>query len=157
MPDPNPIPIRWMQGFPPPPEARLSFRDGSFYSWPQRPWTFSKIGQVVPTRTAWRGSGLARVLHSQASSTDEPLAGGDRDLFARGNDANGGRYGTMNEWSYRSQWWIRYLEGRTFPMTRDARGQMLAISQGAELVGAAAAAARQPPSGLMDAVTDALS
>ncbi len=96
---------------------------------------------------------------------DEPFAGGDRDLFARGNNADGGRYATMDGWSYRSQRWIRHLEGRTCPMARGAHGQVLAIDREAELVVALASSARQPPSGLinpvflplMDAVTEALS
>jgi hypothetical protein len=67
---PQPLSDQWMRGFPPPPEVRLSFHDGSFYGWPQLRWTFSNIGQLVPTRTAWRGPGAARVLDGQATTDD---------------------------------------------------------------------------------------
>ena len=59
-----------MQGFPPPPEVRLSFHDGLFYGWPQLRWTFSNIGQLVPTWTVWRGPGGAQVLESKATTND---------------------------------------------------------------------------------------
>jgi hypothetical protein len=63
-----------MRGFPPPPEVRLSFHDGSFYGWPQLRWTFSNIGQLVLTRTAWRWFGAARVLDGQATTVRTGLA-----------------------------------------------------------------------------------
>ncbi len=97
--------------------------------------------------------------------TDEPFAGGDRDLFARGSEVDGGRYDSMDGWSYRSQFWIRHLDDRNCPMARGAHGQVLAIDRGADLVVALTSSARQPPSSLidpvflplMDAITEAVS
>lgn len=50
---------RWMRGFPPPPERRIRFSDGSFNEWPQKRWTYNHIDELVPTRSVWRGSGAA--------------------------------------------------------------------------------------------------
>jgi CubicO group peptidase (beta-lactamase class C family) len=47
----------WMQGFPPPPEARITFADGSFRTFPQSRWGFSNYRQFLPTKTVWRGRG----------------------------------------------------------------------------------------------------
>jgi CubicO group peptidase (beta-lactamase class C family) len=62
----------WMEGFPPPPEVRIRFDDGSFYSWPQLRWTFSNIQQLVPTRSVWRGPDACRPLAGSADGLGRP-------------------------------------------------------------------------------------
>ncbi len=52
----------WMRGFPPPPERRIRFSDGSFNEWPQRRWTYNHVEELVPTRAVWRGRGPAIAL-----------------------------------------------------------------------------------------------
>lgn len=91
-----------------------------------------------------------RVLPREVA--DDPFAGGDPELFARGNALDGGRYATMEGWSYRSQWWVRHLTDRTCPMARGAYGQVLAVDRGADMVVALTSSARLPPSSLIDPV-----
>ena len=52
----------WMKGFPPPPERIIRFQDGSYAQWPQLRWSFCHIEELAPTRTVWRGPGLASKL-----------------------------------------------------------------------------------------------
>ena len=52
----------WMKGFPPPPERIIRFQDGSYAQWPQLRWSFCHIEELAPTRTVWRGMGVAGQL-----------------------------------------------------------------------------------------------
>ena len=58
----DPESLRWMQGFPPPSDKRITFHDGSFRSFPELRWAWSNIRQLVPTVNVWRGAGPASVL-----------------------------------------------------------------------------------------------
>jgi CubicO group peptidase (beta-lactamase class C family) len=58
----DPQTLGWMQGFPPPPDKTITFRDGSFRSFPELRWAWSNIRQLVPTVNVWRGAGPASVL-----------------------------------------------------------------------------------------------
>jgi hypothetical protein len=77
---------------------------------------------------------------------DEPFLGGDLELFALAD------LQTMQGWSYRSQWWIRHLDGHARPMARGAHGQALAIDRPAAHTGSAP----QPQSTLLDPVLQPL-
>lgn len=55
-------PIKWMSGMPQVGNETIRFADGSYYKYPQLKWTFSNIQQLVPTKTAWRGSAKAQSL-----------------------------------------------------------------------------------------------
>ncbi len=61
----------WMRGFPPPPERRIRFDDGSFNQWPQRRWTYNHVEELVPTRAVERGSGAAIELPSSPLPLDD--------------------------------------------------------------------------------------
>lgn len=58
----DPVALRWMQGFPPPPDKAITFADGSFRSFPQLRWAWSNIRQLVPTVGVWRGKGPPSLL-----------------------------------------------------------------------------------------------
>ncbi len=72
--------------------------------------------------------------------------GGDLDVFARGDLAT---YGT---WSYKSQWWIRHLDGRQCLAARGAHGQLLYIDNTNDLIIARFGSARMSSSSLLDGV-----
>jgi CubicO group peptidase (beta-lactamase class C family) len=74
------------------------------------------------------------------------LAGGDRDVFARGG------YETLPDWSYRSQWWYRHIDGRVCPVARGAHGQILYIDPANDLVIARFGSSPQAPSVLLDRI-----
>lgn len=75
---------------------------------------------------------------------DSIMAGGDQDVFAKaGHD-------TLPAWSYRSQWWIRHIEGRTCPTARGAHGQLLYIDPTHDLVIARFGSSPEAPSSLLD-------
>ena len=80
---------------------------------------------------------------------DKPFLGGDLELFALAD------LQTVQGWSYRSQWWIRHLDGHARPMARGAHGQVLAIDRPAGVVVAHTGSAR-PPSTLLDPVLQPL-
>src|SRR5689334_16735750 len=52
----DPVALKWMVGFPPPPEKQIRFEDGSYYKFPQWRWTFSHWREVRPTVAVSRGS-----------------------------------------------------------------------------------------------------
>lgn len=53
----DPSKLGWMQGFPPKPEAVVTFADGSFREFPKSRWAFSHYRQLLPTKAVWRGRG----------------------------------------------------------------------------------------------------
>jgi CubicO group peptidase (beta-lactamase class C family) len=72
------------------------------------------------------------------------FGGGDRDKFAAfGHPA-------MNSWSFRSQFWVRHIDGRICPTARGAYGQFLYIDPVNELVIVRFASTRFPPGYLDD-------
>ena len=81
---------------------------------------------------------------------NEPFLGGDLELFALAD------LQTMQGWSYRSQWWIRHLDGHARPMARGAHGQALAIDRPAGVVVAHTGLAPRPQSTLLDPVLQPL-
>ena len=60
----------WMKGFPPAPDARVRFSDGSFAKWPQVRWSINHLQELVPTASVWRGSGPARTFPRRAKDLD---------------------------------------------------------------------------------------
>ncbi|MEE9415291.1 MAG: serine hydrolase, partial [Acidimicrobiales bacterium] len=80
-----------------------------------------------------------------AAVLESIMGGGDPEVFARGYDALPG-------WSYRSQWWIRHVEGRVCPVARGAHGQFLYVDPVNELVIARFGSAPEAPSSLLDPV-----
>ncbi len=77
---------------------------------------------------------------------DTILAGGDQQVFARGD------YGNLPEWSYRSQWWYRHVEGRCCPVARGAHGQMLYLDPDRDLIIARFGSSPEAPSALLDPI-----
>ena len=100
---------------------------------------FVRFGQLVCDRGR---VGDTQVLPVEV--IDSILAGGDQDVFA------GGDYDTLPGWSYRSQWWIRHVAGRTCPTARGAHGQLLYIDSANDLVIARFGSSPQAPSSLLD-------
>ncbi|GAA5524966.1 hypothetical protein Maes01_01526 [Microbulbifer aestuariivivens] len=58
----------WMLGFPPKPEKRIAFDDGSYFRFPQLRWTVSHMRQLMPTVNVSRGTGNAGALVSRPDS-----------------------------------------------------------------------------------------
>ncbi len=52
----------WMQGFPPAPDQRIRFDDGSYARRSQMRWSYNHMEQLVPTKAVWRGSQAVRAL-----------------------------------------------------------------------------------------------
>lgn len=52
----------WMHGFPPTPEQRIRFGDGSYMAHPQTRWSYSNMEQLVPTKAVWRGTAATHEL-----------------------------------------------------------------------------------------------
>ena len=77
---------------------------------------------------------------------DAVLGGGDQTVFARA------AMETLPDWSYRSQWWYRHIDGRICPVARGAHGQFLYIDPVNELVIARFGSSPNAPSVLLDPI-----
>jgi hypothetical protein len=55
--DTDPVKLGWMVGFPPPPDRRIRFDDGSHYRFPQWRWSFSHWRELMPSTEISRGTG----------------------------------------------------------------------------------------------------
>lgn len=74
----DPKALGLMQGFPPAPEAAVTFADGSFRQFPKSRWAFSHFRQLIPSKRVWRGSGPASVLaRSEQDLSRLPVTLGD--------------------------------------------------------------------------------
>jgi CubicO group peptidase (beta-lactamase class C family) len=77
---------------------------------------------------------------------DHISLGGDTRKFALAQMPN------LEGWSYRSQWWIRHIDGRTCLVARGAHGQVLYVDPTNNLVVARFGSSRKPASTLLDPV-----
>lgn len=102
---------------------------------------FVRFGELIANRGRLGGT---QVLPGQC--IEEILAGGSQEAFARGG------YDTLPGWSYRSQWWIRHIDGRRCPVARGAHGQLLYIDPALELVVARFGSCPEAPSSLLDPI-----
>jgi CubicO group peptidase (beta-lactamase class C family) len=102
---------------------------------------FVRFGQLICNRGQVDG---VQVLPRE--SVEPILAGGNRDVFARAEIA------TLPGWSYRSQWWIRHVDGRLCPVARGAHGQVLYIDPERDLVVARFGSSQYAPSSLLDPI-----
>ena len=77
----------WMQGFPPPPDKRITFDNPASGAFPRIRWTFSHIRETVPTANVWRGSAAPSPLPAAPRDLDgiafTPLTGGDAQNFGQ--------------------------------------------------------------------------
>jgi CubicO group peptidase (beta-lactamase class C family) len=103
---------------------------------------FVRFGQLIADKGVMAGK---QVLAD--SVVDAVLGGGDRELFAKGSHAD------LGDWSYRSQWWYRHVDGRICPTARGAHGQLLYIDPELDIVIARFASAQHAPSVLLDPIT----
>ena len=53
----DPAKLGWMVGFPPPPDRRIRFDDGSYFRFPAWRWSVSNFRQLMPTVNVSRGFG----------------------------------------------------------------------------------------------------
>ncbi len=60
--DSDPIKLGWMQGFPPPPDKRLSAADGSFFQFPALRYSVAHMREFLPTVAVSRGLGTVSPL-----------------------------------------------------------------------------------------------
>jgi CubicO group peptidase (beta-lactamase class C family) len=102
---------------------------------------FARWGQFVLNRGR---VGDRQVL--PAHIFDNIFNGGDQAAFAHAG------YKTMPNWSYKSQWWIRHVDGRICPEARGAYGQFLYVDPTNDLVIARFGSAKDAPSHLVDPI-----
>jgi CubicO group peptidase (beta-lactamase class C family) len=81
-----------------------------------------------------------------AVAVDRILAGGDQEVFARSE------HPTLDDYSYKSQWWVRHVDGRICPSARGAHGQLLYLDPTNDLVIARFGSSQHPPSAVLDPV-----
>lgn len=67
--DTDPARAGWMTGSPPPVDKLVLYQDFSFNQFPRTRWSFSNMGQLLPTKRLWRGDGPEATL-PQALRTD---------------------------------------------------------------------------------------
>lgn len=58
----DPAKMGWMAGSPPPPEKRVQFSDGSYYTFPRTRWSFAHYRELMPTARVKRGNRVPSVL-----------------------------------------------------------------------------------------------
>ncbi|MCC2617796.1 beta-lactamase family protein [Aestuariibacter halophilus] len=58
----DPVQMGWMQGFPPPPDKRITQPDSNFFSFPKLRWSVCHIRELVPTAQVSRGLGAPTPL-----------------------------------------------------------------------------------------------
>ncbi|MGH1490250.1 MAG: serine hydrolase domain-containing protein [Acidimicrobiales bacterium] len=95
---------------------------------------FARFGQLICDRGLVDGHQVI-----PPTAIEAVLAGGDIDVFARGDRE------LPDTWSYRSQWWYRHRDDRVCPVARGAQGQLLYIDPVNELVIARYASPRMLP------------
>ena len=79
-----------------------------------------------------------------ASVIDKIFKGGNPELFAKAG------LQTLPGWSYKSQWWMRHIDGRTCAVARGAHGQVLYIDPENDLVVARIGSSPKAPSTQID-------
>ncbi|ART81119.1 6-aminohexanoate hydrolase [Oceanisphaera avium] len=60
--DSDPTTLGWMQGFPPPPEKRLSVADGSFFTFPALRYSVVHMREFLPTVNVSRGITMSQLF-----------------------------------------------------------------------------------------------
>lgn len=56
----DPVVLGWMQGFPPPPDLRITNPDSIFFSFPRMRWSVCHLREFLPTEQVSRGLGAPR-------------------------------------------------------------------------------------------------
>ena len=102
---------------------------------------FARFGELFRT-----GGAIGDRQIIPTSVIEKVMQGGDPALFAKAG------YKTMPGWSYKSQWWIRHIDGRTCPAARGAHGQVLYIDPTNDLVVARFGSSPKAPSALIDGI-----
>ena len=100
---------------------------------------FARFGELVRTGGVNDGQRLI-----PASVIDKIFKGGNPELFAKAG------LQTLPGWSYKSQWWMRHIDGRTCAVARGAHGQVLYIDPENDLVVARIGSSPKAPSTQID-------
>lgn len=100
---------------------------------------FARFGELVRTGGSIEGKEIV-----PASVIKKIMQGGKQNLFAKVG------YETLPGWSYKSQWWIRHIDGRICAVARGAYGQVLYVDPTKELVVGRFGSAPKAPSTLSD-------
>jgi CubicO group peptidase (beta-lactamase class C family) len=100
---------------------------------------FARFGELI--RNEGR-TGEAQLI--PASVIDKVMAGGNPEHFAKAGME------TLPGWSYKSQWWMRHIDGRTCAVARGAHGQVLYIDPKNDLVVARVGSFPKAPSTQID-------
>jgi hypothetical protein len=89
----DPRVLGWMEGFPPPPEKRVTQPDSNFFSFPKLRWTVCHIRELLPTKRVSRGLGAPEPFVTALDPaidglTFTPLGGGPLMTFDEAFFAN---------------------------------------------------------------------
>jgi CubicO group peptidase (beta-lactamase class C family) len=89
----DPRVLGWMEGFPPPPEKRVTQPDSNFFSFPKLRWTVCHIRELLPTERVSRGLGAPEPFETALDPaidalTFTPLGGGPEMTFDEAFFAN---------------------------------------------------------------------
>ena len=102
---------------------------------------FARFGELVRNGGVNDGKQLI-----PATVIDKIFNGGDPELFAKA------KFQSLPNWSYKSQWWMRHIDGRTCAVARGAHGQVLYIDPENDLVVARVGSFPKAPSTQIDHV-----
>jgi CubicO group peptidase (beta-lactamase class C family) len=100
---------------------------------------FARFGELI--RNEGR-TGEAQLI--PASVIKKVMAGGNPEHFAKAGME------TLPGWTYKSQWWMRHIDGRTCAVARGAHGQVLYIDPENDLVVARVGSFPKAPSTQID-------
>lgn len=66
----DPRNMRWMEGFPPPPDRRVEQPDSNYFSFPKLRWTVCHLRELLPTEQVSRGLGAPVLLEYALDETN---------------------------------------------------------------------------------------
>lgn len=82
--DSDPNALGWMQGFPPPPDKRITQPDSNYFSFPKLRWTVCHIQELLPTKEVSRGLGapvqLQYALDNRIDNVSFTPTGGNKPM-----------------------------------------------------------------------------
>ncbi|MEX3314123.1 serine hydrolase [Sulfitobacter sp. PS-8MA] len=89
----DPVPLGWMQGFPPPADKTIRFTDADYFAFPKLRWTVCHFRELMPTVGVRNGSGGASPLPRDLDDTIDavrftPIGGGAEMTWDAAFDAN---------------------------------------------------------------------
>lgn len=100
---------------------------------------FARFGELIRNKGRVEAEQLI-----PASVIDKVMAGGNPEHFVKAGME------TLPGWSYKSQWWMRHIDGRICAVARGAHGQVLYVDPANDLVVARIGSSPKAPSTQID-------